>query len=108
MTNVFEMREVELYAYKFIEVVHKTSLDKSEQCKQQLKEAYDAFMYACEQLTQEDLRNKYPKTPTSLISVNLTTQWTVGLVRAIKDNNKEQIDSCARNIVTVMKGNLDV
>lgn len=105
MLNNTQLKELKILAYNFIDALHSTTLDKSEDAKLKTLTTFSQFIGYCEGLLGKDLLNKYPTIPTSLISVNIMTQWIVGLVRAVRDDNVEQIDSSAKAIVQTMKGN---
>lgn len=102
-----DIRELDLASYHFIEELHNTTLNKDKESTTHLFNAFMRYIKHCEKMLDFELLNKYPTAPTSLISVNITTQWIVGLTRAIKNNHVEQIDSCAKAIVQIMKGNFE-
>ena len=97
--------EIDCRAYNFIASLHNTTLDKSESGRMRLWNAFNAFIGFCEGVLGYPLLDKYPTIPTSLISPNVMTQWIISLVEAIKQDKSEQIDSSAKTIVQIMKGN---
>lgn len=98
-----QCEELNNYAYNFIEALHNTTLDKSSRADLYLWAAYNRYKGFIEGLLGKDY--SFPIIPTSLISVNIMTQWIVGLTKAIKKDDTEQIDACVKAIVQTMEGN---
>ena len=108
VSKTFDEVTLELVAYRLIEAIHGYVLNKNSHQLTLIREAYSGFIAHCSKLVGENLNDKYKEASVSLISANLTTQWIIGLVKAIKENQQEQIDSCGKNVVQIMKGNLYV
>ena len=99
---------LELVAYQLIEAIHGYTLNKNLHQLTLIREAYNRFIIHCSKLVGENLNDNYKEAPVYLIRANLTTQWIIGLVKAIKEDQREQIDSCGKSVVQIMKGNLYV
>ena len=108
MVSFFKAKDLQSIAYMLIESIHQYSTYRNEGNKIKLENYYKMFIYICGDLIGENLNAKYSETPTSIINRDTTIQWVIGLTKAIREENNEQIDSCARSLVQIMKGNLDV
>lgn len=108
MVNFFKVRDLQSVAYMLIESIQQYCTHRNENNKIQLENCYKMFIYVCGDMIGENLNARHSETPTSIINRDTTIQWVVGLTKAVKENNKEQVDSCAYSLVRIMKGNLDV
>ena len=97
------------YAYCLIEAIQSYCTYRNDKNRLALEVKYKSYIYHCGDMIGRNLHAEHQKVKTvSMVNRDTTIQWVIGLTKAIREENNEQIDSCARSLVQIMKGNLDV
>ncbi len=103
------MKFIKIFAYDLIEAIQTYCTCRNQENEMRLAIKYKSFILCVGDIIGRNLHADFERTTcVSIINRDTTIQWVIGLTKAVIDNNKEQIDSCGRSLVQIMKGNLDV